>query len=179
MQKIDSENRTLLDFRLDGQYDHWLFDEFQDTSRSQWQVVENLIDEVLQDSSAERSLFYVGDTKQCLYLWRNSDDRLFNQVQKRYTNIEQETLSMSWRSAPAILDAINETFDDNALIRENFSAVTAARWKQAWQRHIPSEKTADLNGYACWIKVEKASHPTRNEKIVELLEKIQPIALTG
>ena len=176
MQKIDSENRTLLDFRLDGQYDHWLFDEFQDTSRSQWQVVENLIDEVVQDSSAERSLFYVGDTKQCLYLWRNSDDRLFNQVQKRYTNIEQETLSMSWRSAPAILDAINETFDDNALIGENFSAGAAARWQQAWQRHIPSEKTADLNGYACWIKVEKASHPTRNEKIVELLEKIQPIA---
>ena len=64
----DDALRELMDFRLDGHYDHWLFDEFQDTSRPQWAVVQNLIDEILQDTSGQRSLFYVGDTKQSLPL---------------------------------------------------------------------------------------------------------------
>ena len=59
-----------VDYRLDGHFDHWLLDEFQDTSDLQWQVLANLIDEVLQDTSGKRSFFYVGDVKQAIYGWR-------------------------------------------------------------------------------------------------------------
>src|SRR5690606_37033167 len=37
--------REAIDFRLDARYDHWLLDEFQDTSRSDWQGLLPLIDE--------------------------------------------------------------------------------------------------------------------------------------
>ncbi|MGB0413265.1 MAG: UvrD-helicase domain-containing protein [Coraliomargarita sp.] len=173
--QTDSELRELMDFRLDGQYDHWLFDEFQDTSRPQWEVVQNLIDEILQDASGQRSLFYVGDTKQCLYLWRNSDDRLFHDIQAHYSNIERHPLSVSWRSAPAILDAVNEAFDDPQLIAECFSADAAARWQQAWQVHAAAKPNENQSGFACWIEAQKDDSPTRNEHILNILTELNPI----
>ncbi|MGJ8641156.1 MAG: UvrD-helicase domain-containing protein [Opitutaceae bacterium] len=175
MGSVDPMMRELMDFRLDGQYDHWLFDEFQDTSRPQWSVVENLIDEIVQDPSGQRSFYYVGDTKQCLYLWRNSDDRLFHDIQKQYPNIERRPLSVSWRSAQPILDAVNDVFSDNAAIAEHFSADTAARWKRAWQTHAASEKTKALSGFACWLKAEKSDAPDRNQLILQILEDLKPL----
>lgn len=175
MGLADPEARQLMDFRLDGQFDHWLFDEFQDTSRPQWAVVQNLIDEILQDASGQRSLFYVGDTKQCLYLWRNSDDRLFHEIHQSYANIVEDTLAQSWRSAPAILDAVNEVFEDNALIADTFSADAAQRWAQAWKTHSASPATQSLSGYACWLLAEHDKSPSRNERILEILQELDPI----
>ena len=65
-----------MNFRLDSSYDHWLLDEFQDTSRLQWQALRDLVDEVIQSDSGRRSFFYVGDTKQAIYSWRGGDPRL-------------------------------------------------------------------------------------------------------
>lgn len=175
MGSEDSFARELMDFRLDGQFDHWLFDEFQDTSRPQWAVVRNLIDEILQDASGQRSLFYVGDTKQCLYLWRNSDDRLFHEIRGSYANIIDQQLAESWRSAPAILDAVNAVFEDNALIAEYFSADAAQRWANAWKAHTASKATDSLSGYACWLEAKKDDSPTRNERILEILRELDPI----
>ena len=180
VKTIDSIDRQLMDFRLDSHFDHWLFDEFQDTSRRQWQVVANLIDEVIQDNSGRRSFFYVGDTKQCLYLWRNSDDRLFHDIQKQYNahgepRIVQQPLSISWRSAPPIIDAVNTVFDDQSAIAGTFSTDAASRWARSWQIHEASPTTKPLSGFACWLEAQKDESPTRNELILQLLKDLNPI----
>ncbi len=176
MGQVDDATRQLMDFRLDGQFDHWLFDEFQDTSRPQWDVVANLIDEIVQDASGERSFFYVGDTKQCLYLWRNSDDRLFHDIQLQYPNIQKQPLSVSWRSAQPVLDAVNEVFSDQAAITEHFSKDASARWARAWQTHAASPTTKDRSGFACWIEATKEEDVTRNQQILHLLTDLDPIS---
>lgn len=180
MGTVDAATRQLMDFRLDGHFDHWLFDEFQDTSRPQWQVVANLIDEVIQDTSGQRSFFYVGDTKQCLYLWRNSDDRLFHDIREHYnggreTRILQQPLSISWRSAPPIIEAVNTVFGDPTAIAETVSADAAARWARSWQKHEASPATQTLSGFACWLEAQKDESPTRNELILQLLNDLNPI----
>ncbi|MEN8862171.1 MAG: UvrD-helicase domain-containing protein [Lentimonas sp.] len=175
MGQVDDATRQLMDFRLDGQFDHWLFDEFQDTSRPQWDVVANLIDEIVQDDSGQRSFFYVGDTKQCLYLWRNSDDRLFHDIQLQYPNIQQQPLSVSWRSAQPVLDAVNEVFSDQAAIIEHFSDDASARWARAWQTHAASSATKDHSGFACWIEATKEEDFTRSKQILNLLKDLDPI----
>lgn len=172
-------DRSLIDYRLDASFDHWLFDEFQDTSRPQWQVVADLIDEIVQDDSGTRSFFYVGDTKQCLYLWRNSDDRLFHDIQAHYNKnalkIVPKPLSVSWRSAPSILDAVNTVFADQAAIEATFGTDAAGRWQRAWQRHSASPATESLSGYACWLRAQKDEGRERNELIQQILEDLQPL----
>lgn len=51
-------------------FKHVMLDEFQDTSRLQWQNFKPLLEEVL---SADGSVFIVGDIKQSIYRWRNGD----------------------------------------------------------------------------------------------------------
>ena len=102
-------------FRLDGQIKHLLLDEFQDTSRAQWSVIEPIAVEVSAHAEgwAERSLFCVGDTKQAIYGWRGGCAELFDQVEA-LPGIDRETsmvrLDQSYRSSQVVLDAVNDLF---------------------------------------------------------------------
>jgi ATP-dependent exoDNAse (exonuclease V) beta subunit len=63
-------------FRLDGKINHWLLDEFQDTSTLQFKVLKQNIDDILSKHDPERSVFVVGDLKQSLYEWRSGKRKL-------------------------------------------------------------------------------------------------------
>ena len=52
-------------------YRHVLIDEFQDTSRLQWSVINQLLRDVLAGEG--HTLLIVGDIKQSIYRWRNGD----------------------------------------------------------------------------------------------------------
>ena len=52
-------------------YHHVLMDEFQDTSRMQWDVIKRLLEDML--ASEGNTLLIVGDIKQSIYRWRNGD----------------------------------------------------------------------------------------------------------
>lgn len=132
--------RHLLDYRLDGEIDHWLLDEFQDTSFGQWSVLRNLVDEVVQDPSGARSFFYVGDVKQAIFSWRDGDPRLFREIFNRYNAIQsgtiaEEHLVESWRSGPAIIETVNRVFGDAAVLREMFPGPAAETWNHEWRDH--------------------------------------------
>ncbi len=155
--------RLLVDYRLDQQFQHWLIDEFQDTSRRQWQVLRNLIDEVMFDDSGERSFYYVGDIKQAIFGWRGGDSRLFDEVRRRYENlpagrrIELDKLDASWRSGPVILDMVNRVFGQSdvlaGLLGEAHRAVIDERWAKSWGDH--RSNVADQPGYARWVTIPK------------------------
>ncbi len=122
--------------RLDARLEHWLFDEFQDTSLLQWSVVENLIDEVLQDDSGRRSAFFVGDPKQSIYRWRGGEHRLIERVVDRYgAALEQRTLAKSYRSDPAIIDLVNRYGDAAADRANGLPAAVVEEWQRFWVRH--------------------------------------------
>ncbi|RFC44768.1 MAG: ATP-dependent helicase/nuclease subunit A [Verrucomicrobia bacterium] len=136
------EGRLHVDYRLDGQFDHWLLDEFQDTSNGQWQVIANLIDEVLQDPSGQRSLFYVGDVKQAIFGWRGGDAALFNDIRDHYNSlrpdcIASEQMQDSRRSGPALMESINRIFGNFELLRDFFPnhPEFVERWEANWADH--------------------------------------------
>jgi len=141
--------RQAVDYRLDATYDHWLLDEFQDTSRLQWSAVRDLIDEVVQSDSGQRSFFYVGDTKQAIYSWRGGDPRLFDEIAHYYNGGSEEridtkeSLSTSYRSKPEILDGVNHLFDPDHLrslaADMDFPASVIEHWRSAWRVHEPSD----------------------------------------
>jgi len=142
------ERRLLLDYRLDAQIDHWMLDEFQDTSFGQWSILKNLIDEVIQDPDGRRSFFYVGDVKQAIYSWRGGDPRLFREVFAHYNaamvsaggggqsdsaggdeckslggegGIVERHLDESWRSGPPIIELVNRVFGAAEVLEDLFT----------------------------------------------------------
>ncbi|MBP9708500.1 MAG: UvrD-helicase domain-containing protein [Oligoflexales bacterium] len=96
--------------------EHILLDEFQDTSRLQWQVFKSLLDELLASSESiynrsglYSSLFVVGDTKQSIYGFREADPEVLNEVAECFSDYNVQTLNLdtSYRSCQAIVDHIN------------------------------------------------------------------------
>lgn len=143
------ERRLAIDWRLDAQFDHWLLDEFQDTSHGQWLVLRNLIDEVVQDPEGTRSFFYVGDVKQAIYAWREGDSRLFREILQHYnqTNpatIEEEELNASWRSGPAVIATVNRVFGAAAALAQVVSGSAVEAWAREWREHTAAKP--DLGG---------------------------------
>lgn len=132
-------------FRLDGDVAHWMLDEFQDTSRAQWEVVRPFVEEILQDPTHQRSFFYVGDVKQAIYAWRGGAAELFNEIREQWPDIQTQQLNTSYRSAPAVLELVNTLFA-NIPVPDGFPSAAAARWNREFSPHVAAKQ--ELGGYA-------------------------------
>lgn len=101
--------------RMGCRLHHLLVDEFQDTSREQWQAITPLSQECLAKGG---SLFYVGDVKQAIYGWRGGDSTLFDEVIEQpdiaslALNAASENLPDNWRSFKNVVE-FNNTFFQN------------------------------------------------------------------
>ncbi len=100
--------------RLGEKFKHYFIDEFQDTSKMQWENLVPLLDNALSTSSGSAML--VGDAKQAIYRWRGGEAEqfidLYNKVEKPF-QVEAEvlTLDTNYRSAKAIVNFNNSFFE--------------------------------------------------------------------
>ena len=96
-------------FRLAARFQHYLIDEFQDTSLSQWRNLALMVEEALAGGG---SLFYVGDKKQAIYAFRGGESRLFDalQSQMKHFNVQITRLENNYRSCPEIIKFNNRVF---------------------------------------------------------------------
>ena len=105
-------------YKLDERIDHMLIDEFQDTNPTQWHMVLPLLQELSQSDDRHRGVFLVGDAKQSIYRFRRAEPRLFGNasdwLQQRLGAI-RFPLNKSWRSAPAIMQFVNQLFSEGKL----------------------------------------------------------------
>lgn len=174
------ESRLYIDYRLDSSLDHWLLDEFQDTSDLQWEVLRNLADEILQDISGERSFFYVGDVKQAIYGWRGGNARLFGKVLKQYDGlIEQIPLNISFRSCQPVIDTINRVF--GKLPEDELPAGAIKEWETIWQEHRCQKDVVPENGYVSLLEPQcnggetRPADADRYRIAASLLQEIEPL----
>ncbi|MEX0717947.1 MAG: UvrD-helicase domain-containing protein [Planctomycetaceae bacterium] len=120
----------------------------QQLSRQTNAPPESILDSSLvtrHSSPATRSLFCVGDVKQALYGWRGGVAAIFDAVTTEFTGIEQGELTKSYRSAPVVIDAVNEVFGRLAGNPALADWPDATRW---WSdRFIPHETArTELSG---------------------------------
>jgi ATP-dependent helicase/nuclease subunit A len=106
-------------YRLEGRYHHVLVDEFQDTSRAQWELVELLIASwgagagLAHTGPLQPSIFIVGDRKQSIYSFRDADVSVLREAGRRLELLRPDgdvrrTIARSFRSVPAILAFVND-----------------------------------------------------------------------
>lgn len=98
---IDGQDAPFIYERM-GQYlHHFMIDEFQDTSALQWKNFRPLM---LEAESKNHDNLIVGDIKQSIYRWRNSDWRLLNEVRKDFYSVNEPEMKYNWRSAPLLIE---------------------------------------------------------------------------
>lgn len=101
--------------KLQARYHHLLVDEFQDTSRQQWRLVELLIDAWAEGegvADARTSIFVVGDRKQSIYRFRHAEVTLLDDAARRIGMLRpdrtvRQAISTSFRSVPELLAFVN------------------------------------------------------------------------
>ena len=168
--------RLAIDYRLDARFDHWLLDEFQDTSFGQWSVLQNLIDEAVQDPTGARSLFYVGDVKQAIFTWRQGDPRLFREICGHYNRggravIRERRLDQSWRSGPAVIATVNRVFGAAGVLRSLFPAAAADAWAREWRDHTAAHP--ELRGQAALLHADDEAG--RFARTLDVLREVRPL----
>ncbi|MFD2255559.1 UvrD-helicase domain-containing protein [Luteolibacter algae] len=159
--------REAVDFRLDSSYSHWLLDEFQDTSRDEWNALLPLIDEGITDNDS--TVFIVGDKKQAIYAWRGGEVGLFDELTDHYSpGLKTATMATSWRSSPEILELVNKVCGDKQVMFSLFGAA-ATRWE--WEKHVSAPQLArpEKAGYG---RVEIVEKDEKTEQVVARLRQL-------
>ena len=177
-QLVRGEQAPYIYERLGIRYEHFLLDEFQDTSRLQWI---NLIPLVLEAIAYERPNLIVGDAKQSIYRFNNGlaeqfvalpslynpeNDAHMAQMSQRFeTSGHKKSLDENYRSAEEIVRFNNVLF---AELAKNLPS------KQAlFYADLDQTPMANKNGYI-YIESLVNELPTEllHEKILKTIEEI-------
>ncbi len=118
LQKIIDGNDTPFIYEKAGYwYHHFMIDEFQDTSLLQWLNFKPLISNSL---SQDYDNLVVGDVKQSIYRWRNSNWTILSSgVEREFPGIiHNMALEYNWRSSKNIIEFNNRFFSEAAALLE-------------------------------------------------------------
>lgn len=117
----NSNNASWIKYKLDGNFEHILIDESQDTNHYQWNIIKAITEDFFSGQTAinsNRTIFVVGDEKQSIYSFQGSDPSIFSDIyfyyQEKLSAINSELkdikLDNSFRSLPAILETVDLVF---------------------------------------------------------------------
>ena len=178
-------------------YRHVLMDEFQDTSRLQWNVIERLLMDVL--ASEGHTLLIVGDIKQSIYRWRNGDWHIMDdlglpgnaltneRINERFTSLtknfrsSEEVVKFNLSLFKYIVDHYAEEVEkvdetEQKLIRriydEGFEEAQLARFYQADKKP---------GGYVCFrtFEPEARKEETKTKMAMEMFRTMEQLLKDG
>ncbi len=175
-------------FKLDGGLDHILIDEGQDTSPEQWRIVQRLAEEFFAGYGAReepaRTIFVVGDEKQSIFSFQGADPAQFDVQHAHFARragvnadaFVSVQLSTSRRSAPEILQFVDEVFADdstrlgvtsgNAPITHSAHRAEAKGRVELW----PTVKPSEIPEPDLWLRPVDVPSPT--SPVVQLASDI-------
>ena len=111
---IGDEDSPFLYEKLGTRYHNYLIDEFQDTSLSQWYNMRSLLRESL---AYDYDSLVIGDEKQCIYRFRNSDPSLLHNLHREdwaegnsLVRGDSITENTNWRSSAEVVNFNNSLF---------------------------------------------------------------------
>ncbi|MCS4305265.1 MULTISPECIES: UvrD-helicase domain-containing protein [unclassified Chryseobacterium] len=116
-ENLKNEPSAFIYEKVGSQFQHYFFDEFQDTSELQWQNFVPLRDHSV--STEYTSFTLVGDPKQSIYRFRGGESKLMLDIinKKEFSPKEADLLVLkdNWRSARNIVQFNNELYQYHSL----------------------------------------------------------------
>ncbi len=168
-------------------YNHFMLDEFQDTSGLQWHNFKPLIINSLAEGNKN---LIVGDVKQAIYRWRNSDYRILaEQIQTDFSEsqINEIHLEKNWRSDKNIIDFNNHIFENLKDIFANqlFSTIEdkdealEKRFRNIYESIVqkPGNENAESKGF---VNIEYFDEDDfEKESAAKLIEQVKQLQNNG
>lgn len=163
--------------KVGNRYENYMIDEFQDTSIIQWNNFEPLIANSMSEGFDN---LVVGDVKQSIYRWRNSDWQILGKVLKNQIDNDRflvEPLTTNWRSHSNIIKFNNALFTlipwqiDKSLAADSLPVSFREMYSEAIQKD-PGNKP---DGYVC---LEFLENEPENRWEVKVLERLPSIIET-
>lgn len=112
-ENLKNEPSAFIYEKVGSQFQHYFFDEFQDTSELQWQNFVPLRDHSV--STDNTSFTLVGDPKQSIYRFRGGESKLMLDIinKKEFSPKQAQLLVLkdNWRSAKNIVHFNNELYE--------------------------------------------------------------------
>lgn len=119
-ENLKNEPSSFIYEKVGSQFQHYFFDEFQDTSQLQWQNFIPLRDHSV--STENTSFTLVGDPKQSIYRFRGGESKLMLDIinKKEISPKEAELLILkdNWRSAKNIVQFNNDLYRYHSAVLE-------------------------------------------------------------
>ena len=100
LSSMIKENTSFIFEKIGTEIDHIFIDEFQDTSRLQWICFEVLLKEILSRGNFN---LIVGDVKQAIYRWRNSDWKIMNNIDSYFKEFGE---ILEFETPNAVIDGV-------------------------------------------------------------------------
>ena len=139
--------------KYQNKYKYVLVDEYQDTNRAQYNLV-NLL------SKAHRNLCVVGDDWQSIYKWRGADIKNILEFEKNYPETMVVLLEQNYRSTQMILNASSH------IIAKNVNKKEKKLWTDRTSGYtIVAYEAKNEKGEAEFVVSEIAKLNGQNEKI--------------
>ena len=114
---IDGSDTPFIYEKVGTWINHFMIDEFQDTSSMQWENFKPLLHNSIAEGNGN---LVVGDVKQSIYRWRNSDWNILNSGIMQEFRCNVNTLSVNWRSSKDLVEFNNGFFGYAAWMLEDF-----------------------------------------------------------
>ena len=160
-QIIGDDDAPFVYERMGLWLNHFLVDEFQDTSQLQWDNLKPLFYESVGNNNAN---LIIGDEKQCIYRWRGSKPELLTNV--AYEDFRDSTRlignnpeeNTNWRSSADIVHF------NNALFKEIATRIDTSIYSNVEQN--VAVKNRDLSGYVV-IRIKDDNVDTREQTVLE------------
>ena len=147
---IDDADAPFIYEKIGAEIQHVLIDEFQDTSLLQWKNFKSLLSEILAHNQFS---LIVGDVKQSIYRWRNSDWSILNNIGRELT-VHTETLEYNFRSEQEIVHFNNQFFTQaaqllNEAYQDTFKDLSRSPFISAYDPEdvVQRRKKDDHSGY--------------------------------
>ena len=157
--------------KVGNRYENYMIDEFQDTSIIQWNNFRPLIENTMAEGFDN---LVVGDVKQSIYRWRNSDWKILGETLPNQIDNERyidKPLVTNWRSRSNIIKFNNSLFTIiPRLIDEYFSSESlSVSFRKLYSGAVQANPGKKAGGYIRLEFIEDDKDTPWKKKVLEKL----------
>jgi len=178
---IGDHDASFLYEKIGANLHHILIDEFQDTSDLQWKNFKPLF---LENLSKGYSNLIVGDVKQAIYRWRNSNWETLNSIEKQFFQdvVNVNTLNINYRTDSRIVNFNNAIFQKAiASLKLRFESDISNKRQdlietldKAYQDVVQIPKRAETKGFVSVRFIEKDGRKSQQaQAVVDTMLQLQ------